>query len=231
MTRMGLFGLVALVLAAGNFIGCENQAEQELQNLQIEHAQLQDQYAAAQDDLRQANLREAQLLSRAQAAEADLAQCNSNLADARRQLSQAQQELAELRGQGQSDFVNPHVGERVTLSTDVVFASGRAELSDAGQREVRRIAQRIASEYPNGKVLVYGHTDNDPIRRTRNLWADNLDLSANRAMAVTRALREAGIAADRIETIAMGQASPAVANSSAENKARNRRVEVYILRQ
>jgi flagellar motor protein MotB len=230
MTRTGLIALLALIAAAGNFIGCENQCEQELQNLQLEHSELQERYGEAQQDLRAANMREADLLARAQSAENELSVCRVNLREAQRELSTAQQQLAQLRGQPAQQIESPRVGERITLSTDVVFASGRAELSEAGRGEVGQIAQRIQQRYPQGKVLVYGHTDNDPIRRTRNLWQDNLELSANRAMAVTRALIERGVSADRIETVAMGEADPAVANTSAENKARNRRVEVFILR-
>ena len=47
------------------------------------------------------------------------------------------------------------------------------------------------------------YTDNDPIRKSRKLWKDNLELSANRAMDVSRELHRRGIEPDRVETIAI----------------------------
>jgi flagellar motor protein MotB len=79
-------------------------------------------------------------------------------------------------------------------------------------------------------VQVYGFTDNDPIVKTKKLWEDNLDLSANRAMMVTRELIRHGIAANRVETIAMGSTHPVASNSDKAGKAKNRRVEIVAIK-
>lgn len=54
----------------------------------------------------------------------------------------------------------------------------------------------------------------------------NLDLSKRRAAAIQALLKKAGVAEDRIKTDGKGEASPAVPNSSEENRAKNRRVEI-----
>ena len=121
-------------------------------------------------------------------------------------------------------------GAKITLGSDILFSAGRASLTSKGAASLRSIAATIKGSYPTSQVRVYGFTDNDPIVRSVKLWKDNLDLSANRAMAVTRELRKLGVAADRIETIAMGKQKPIAANASKAGKARNRRVEIVVVR-
>jgi len=121
-------------------------------------------------------------------------------------------------------------GAKVTLGSDILFSAGRATLSGKGAAALRRVAATIKGTYPTAQVRVYGFTDSDRIVRSAKLWTDNLDLSANRAMAVTRELRKLGVAADRIETIAMGKERPVAGNTSKAGKARNRRVEILVVR-
>jgi chemotaxis protein MotB len=79
-------------------------------------------------------------------------------------------------------------------------------------------------------VRVMGYTDSDPIVKTKNLWKDNLDLSANRAMEVTRHLWSKGISAEHIETVAMGATHFMGPNTTKAGKAGNRRVEISVVK-
>lgn len=117
---------------------------------------------------------------------------------------------------------------RVTLAADVLFNAGRATLSKPGVTRLRGIVAQIKSQHPNATVHVYGYTDSDPIKRSAKLWKDNLDLSANRAMAVSRQLWQLGIAPEKIETIAMGATNFVASNKTAADKAKNRRVEIAV---
>jgi len=121
-------------------------------------------------------------------------------------------------------------GAKITLASDVLFAPGKATLSKRGQAKMKRIAVNILSQRPRPLLRVYGYTDSDPIVRSARLWKDNLDLSANRAMAVTRELRKLGVPADRIETIGMGATNFVADNRTRAGKAKNRRVEIVVLR-
>jgi len=117
-----------------------------------------------------------------------------------------------------------------TLGSDVLFSSGRATLTAAGKTALAATAAKIKSDFPTNTVRVYGHTDNDPIKKTKNLWADNLDLSANRAMAVARYLVFKGLTASKVETVAMGQTRPIADNKTTAGKAKNRRVEIVVVK-
>ena len=121
-------------------------------------------------------------------------------------------------------------GAKITLGSDILFSAGKATLTSKGAASLQSIAATIKSTYPSAMVRVYGFTDSDPIVKSAKLWRDNLDLSANRAMAVTRYLQKRGIAAANIETVAMGKERPVSANSTKSGKARNRRVEIVVVK-
>ena len=120
-------------------------------------------------------------------------------------------------------------GDKITIGSDLLFSSGRATLTNSGKRAIKRIARTIKNDYSGKYVRVYGYTDSDPIRKTRHLWKDNLDLSANRAMAVTRYLIKCGISKKKIETIAMGANHFVASNKSRSGKKKNRRVEIMVI--
>ena len=128
-----------------------------------------------------------------------------------------------------AEAVGAHA-DRVILGSDILFASGQATLTTAGKKAIDEIAKDLTSRYAGQLVRVYGYTDSDPIKRSKKLWKDNLDLSANRAMAVPRYLISRGIKADRIETIAMGATHYVAANSTKAAKAKNRRVEIFVIK-
>ena len=146
-------------------------------------------------------------------------------------------EIARLKGQaGERPASEPAegwkktpLGDMVTVGSDILFSSGRATLTRSGMSRLAQIASDIRRQYAGLRVRVYGHTDSDPIKRTRRLWHDNLDLSANRAMAVARYLVSKGISAKTIESVAMGQHHPVAANRGS-GKAKNRRVEIIVVK-
>ena len=125
-------------------------------------------------------------------------------------------------------------GERVlhteTVGSDLLFEPGKATLTTGGTGRLTRIASMLKSRYPGATVRVYGYTDSDPIKKTRSLWSDNLDLSANRAMAVTRLLWSKGIAAASVETVAMGATHFVAPNAAKTDKAKNRRVVIKVVK-
>jgi len=117
-----------------------------------------------------------------------------------------------------------------TVGSDVLFEPGKATLTAAGRARLDTIASTIKSKYPGMTVRVKGYTDSDPIVKTRNLWKDNLDLSANRAMEVTRHLWSKGISAEHVETVAMGATHFVGPNTTKTGKASNRRVVIVVVK-
>ena len=143
------------------------------------------------------------------------------LDEARRQLAEGEAQPGHLpegwEGTGQIAWV--------PLAGDLLFDSGKAKLKAGGAETVAAVARQISESFPNRQIFVIGHTDSDPIKVTKNLWDDNLDLSANRAMTVARELQKLGVDASRIIAGGQGEYNPRAPNDEA-SKAQNRRVEI-----
>ncbi len=108
------------------------------------------------------------------------------------------------------------------LRLDIVnFDTGKATVTADSAEEVKDIAA-VMKAYPNTAIKMVGATDN-----VGDATA-NKTLSAGRSAAVKAGVVALGIAADRISTDGIGQDSPMASNDTAEGKAQNRRVDVYI---
>ena len=116
----------------------------------------------------------------------------------------------------------------VTLPNSILFSSGKATLKSSTNSDLNHIYSVLRERY-NGKQLdVVGHTDTDPIVKTKNLWQDNWDLSAGRALTVVRYLVDKGVSPKNIRGVACGQSRPVASNANAGGKAKNRRVEIVV---
>ncbi|MHC4856084.1 MAG: OmpA/MotB family protein [Planctomycetota bacterium] len=116
----------------------------------------------------------------------------------------------------------------VTLSNSILFSSGKATLKNATSSELDDIYRVLRERYSGRRVDVVGHTDTDPIVKTKNLWKDNWDLSAGRALTVLRYLVDKGVRPEKVRGVACGQARPVASNATAAGKAKNRRVEIVV---
>ena len=85
----------------------------------------------------------------------------------------------------------------------------------------------VNSEYATHDVLVYGHTDDVPIKKSG--WKDNFELSAQRALSVVRYIQGRGVNPTRLVAAGCGEHRPVVANTSSASRTKNRRVEIYAL--
>jgi len=116
----------------------------------------------------------------------------------------------------------------VTLPNTILFESGKAALKSTTSTELDHILSVIKQKYADKDIDVVGHTDTDPIVKTKDLWADNLELSAQRALSVARYLISRGIPEKQVRAAACGSARPVASNASAVGKAKNRRVEIVV---
>ena len=116
----------------------------------------------------------------------------------------------------------------VSILDRVLFDSGEAELKPAGSSVLRKIAALLA-QHPNLKIHVIGHTDNVPLRPGAH-FASNWELSAARALAAVHFLTErAGVDPRRAGAVGYGEFRPIADNSTAEGRAKNRRIAITIL--
>lgn len=114
----------------------------------------------------------------------------------------------------------------VTLPNAILFDSGKAELKRATISELDHICSVVKERYAGRQIDVVGHTDTDPIKKST--WKDNWELSAQRALTVTRYLSQRCLPEKGVRAVGCGESRPIVPNDSAANKAKNRRVEIVV---
>lgn len=117
---------------------------------------------------------------------------------------------------------------RIGISGSVLFALNSDQLQPEGRQLLKGLAQPIAAYLAASEqmLMVSGFTDDMPVRGGNGQFADNWELSAQRALTVTRTLIDDGIPASAIFAAAFGSQQPVAANTDAEGRARNRRVEM-----
>ena len=114
----------------------------------------------------------------------------------------------------------------LSLPEQATFPVGTADVTPAARELITRLADKVAV-LPN-MIRVEGHTDDVPIRTAR--FASNWELSTARASAVVVLLiGSVGIDPTRLSAAGYGQFHPRVPNSSAENRARNRRIDLVVM--
>jgi type VI secretion system protein ImpK len=110
------------------------------------------------------------------------------------------------------------------LRGDSFFGSGKAEPNTQSLPVLKRIGEALAQV--KGDVQIVGHSDNQPIRSLR--FPSNWHLSTARAEGVRAALA-AQVPEARMRATGKAEADPVAPNDSAENRARNRRVDVILV--
>lgn len=217
--RLKGLGMVAAMVALTS-VGCCAKYKTEIDDLKAKLEGTGGVKADLEAQLSRARTSEQAMRTQCDSARDELTRANVTIADLEAKLADGTKTGTGTGGGAETVF---------TLGSDVLFSSGRATLTVAGQTALASIVSKIKSDYPTNTVRVYGHTDTDPIKRTKNLWADNLDLSSNRAMAVTRYLIKQGLTASKVESVGMGQTRPIADNKTKAGKAKNRRVEIIVV--
>jgi len=226
MNRLIAASVLVLLVSSLGAVGCESKEAKQLKELQQQYNDLQIKNKELQDNVAEAQSENSYLTLQLESKDAELAAAKNDLAKARMAATAKTEKPEKPVPPG---WERTAQGVRKTLASDILFAAGKATLSAAGDAELKKVAATIKSNYADAIIRVYGHTDSDPVVKSAKLWQDNLDLSANRAMAVTRYLEKAGLSAARIETIGMGATHPLGPNRTAANKAKNRRVEITVV--
>ncbi|MDQ7778405.1 MAG: OmpA family protein [Planctomycetota bacterium] len=117
----------------------------------------------------------------------------------------------------------------IRMEGDYFFDSGMASLRKDARGSLDKLASVLAEHL--GRILVVGHTDSDPIEKSKKMWTTglNLELGANRAVQVAAYLVGKGIPADKFEVRSPGEFQNIAPNDTKENKKKNRRVEIFLV--
>ena len=117
---------------------------------------------------------------------------------------------------------------RIGISGSVLFSQNSDQLQPEGRQLLKALAEPLRA-YLGARddvLMVSGFTDDRPVRERNAQFADNWELSAQRALTVTRTLIEAGIPSASVCAAAFGSQQPAASNADAKGRAQNRRVEI-----
>ena len=116
---------------------------------------------------------------------------------------------------------NGLAGIKVTFNSGILFPLNGIQLSDASRKELKEFAQKM-SDLQDTDITIYGHTDNTGTAEV------NERISRQRAEAVQSYLQSCGIASGRLSSQGLSYTDPVADNATAEGRAQNRRVEIYI---
>ena len=117
----------------------------------------------------------------------------------------------------------------LTMAADQTFPSGGWTLTRAGRAKLDGLVPAIQS-LQNGKITVYGYTDNHPVGRALRAKGvvDNLDLSSKRANEVVRYFKSKGVDPNIMSGKGRGDTHPVASNDTPQGRAENRRIEVVV---
>lgn len=204
--------VVGLVVATFGLGGCNNPLKDENASLKQENAELREQLAAKD------------------AALGDLeGRLTASDSEARRLQSELAAKPAGAGGADETGFEGMGTVERgrnqisVGVAGDVLFDSGSATLKSSAKKNLDNIASVIKSRYGGNTIRIEGHTDSDPLVKTKAKWKSNERLSAERALAVEEYLASRGISSRQMYIAGYGPDSPR------GSKKDSRRVEIVIL--
>ncbi len=194
--------------------------------LEAEHGKLLERNAALQKALDEKTKRVADLENEAEglkkAKEEQVQKVSSTyenlLEKMKSEISQGQVTISELKGK-----------LTVNLVDSILFDSGKAEVKKGGLEILGKVVS-ILKDVNDKSIRIEGHTDNVQIRGDlARRYPTNWELSAARAINVTRYLQEQGIDPDQLSAVAYGEWKPVATNDTAEGKAKNRRIEINLV--
>lgn len=176
------------------------------------------------DERSQAQKTTEELQRDSQAKSAELAKTSAQLEEEKKARATAEAKLAgAMKDLATIAAVKEEArGVVITLSGQVLFASGKFALLNTAQTRLDQVADALKQQDPSKKIVVEGHTD------SMGSDAANMPLSVNRANSVRDYLVSRGVDQSRISAVGLGSSRPLVDNKTAENRANNRRVEIVI---
>jgi flagellar motor protein MotB len=135
-----------------------------------------------------------------------------------------EQALAGPLAAGRVTLVNGRIG----ISGSVLFALNSDQLQPQGREVLKSLVGPLSAYLQaNDEILmVSGFTDDRQLREGNHRFADNWELSAQRALTVTRALIDEGVPSSSVFAAAFGSEQPVSSNADDKGRARNRRVEI-----
>ncbi len=200
---------------------------EEYEDLRVEFQQLQ----ALMEELRLSESKlSADLESRGEAlelTEQKLRQARTEVARLAETYTSLMSDLEAEVSSGQIEIEQLREGLLVSVSDDILFASGSARLDPTGRSVLEKLSSQLKTV--DHLIEVQGHTDGHAIGGSlAGRYASNWELAAARAALVVRLIEEGGVSGERLRVVSFASYRPIVPNDSPENRAQNRRIEIRL---
>ncbi len=231
MKTVGFVGLTCLLFSFGLSSGCAYKLQQRVIDQDQEIVELRGRIQQLESRIKDLSQENKDLLAQRK----KLWEENKRLRESKKQVKEASFKnrdgyFAALRRELGKDAT---VGIRhnmlsIGISSTVTFKPGSTSISREGARVLRRVAKVLRTRFPGRWIYVAGHTDNQPIRKTKKLYRSNRHLSLERADKVASFLVKCGVSGKRIAVLGFGENDPVAPNTSEKGRRLNRRVEILI---
>lgn len=210
LTGTRVLGMLLLALCLWGSVGCTSTRNQsDYDAVLSENNELRGQIASLEGERAMWSETKRKL----EAENADLAQALEKMKNEGQVGMQGQLGQAQVYSRG-SDVV-------IEVAGDVLFDSGSITLKSSAKKTLDQVAQALNNDFAGHQIRVEGHTDSDPIRKSK--WKSNEHLSFERALAVEKYLKSKGVSSKRMYAAAFGPNKPKA------TKAQSRRVEIIVL--
>lgn len=159
----------------------------------------------------------------------DVQRLQGDVANANRMNEELRAQLADLERKSRVLIEEKDGLTHITLDGSATFGTAQADLTPGGRDALDQVWS-VVQNYPDRWILVEGHADDRPIRPGyRHVFASNWELSSARAHSVLHYLvKKHGADVNRLAAVGYGDRHPVADNSTAEGRARNRRVVITI---
>jgi len=227
--------LLSCLITPFLLVGCgPDEKDLKIEDLTAENDQLKRELSDRDRQLQEALARENEARATVDELNRELARSRSDLASARANAnaSRSTQPVTQMRSndvavKGADGWISTPSFDMISIPGEILFNSGKANLSRNGKARLAQVASDIRSRFGDRDIFVFGHTDNDPIRKSS--WKDNWELGSARALNVIRELQKRGVPGDNLIQASCGEYRPTAANNRSTKK-QNRRVEFYAVR-
>lgn len=172
--------------------------------------------------------------------EDEIKQLNQELYDAQRNKEHELQNLKNLQYKLKHKLQEEIARNQATISmtdrglviqflSQVFFSSGQATLTQRGKGALDKVLKTLKGI--NRNLRIEGHTDNEPIKRTKYLYPSNWELSSARSLSVLHYFLKKGVDPNMLSLAAYGQYRSVASNATKSGRQKNRRVEIVVIPQ
>ncbi|MEL6670919.1 MAG: OmpA family protein [Bacteroidota bacterium] len=230
---VSIFKFMTLAISLAMLTSCVSKKKytEALTRAAAEKSALESQLAEVQDEKTNLEGQITDLESNLNMKSEEIVSLSEEIKDGNNKIGQLKNAISDVFTDYDNDEVNVELREGklyVTMANSILFDAGRAKITEGSEEVIAKLAG-VIKDNPGLKILVEGHTDNDPVKVHKAKYGDNWGLSVARATSVVRSLADLGVDVSRLTASGKGDTQPVAGNDTDEGKEANRRTEFVII--